>query len=185
MFQIAVVLLAICVMTLAIPHTKKRTEEKLFRLMIWGLFACYVYGNAYFTLLSRVAGTEVQHSLIPFRTLFRLFTEKPLSSWSDSLQALVSAETTFLAGTNASDGLFLNVFLYYPMGYLLPILFPKIKSKHVILIGCLCAIVTEVTQYFLKLGLCETDDVIHNTLGTVLGVWVWHIQARRLNIPAE
>ena len=58
----------------------------------------------------------------------------------------------------------------YPLGCLLPILFPKLKPKHVILIGCLCSITTEATQYLLKMGWCETDDVIHNTLGTALGV---------------
>ena len=75
----------------------------------------------------------------------------------------------------------LNILLYYPLGYLLPILFPKLKPKHVILIGCLCSIATEATQYLLKMGWCETDDVIHNTLGTAIGVWVWHLQSKRLN----
>ena len=69
----------------------------------------------------------------------------------------------------------------YPLGCLLPILFPKLKPKHVILIGCLCSIATEATQYMLKMGWCETDDVIHNTLGTTIGVWVWLWQSKRLN----
>ena len=59
----------------------------------------------------------------------------------------------------------------------MPILFPKLKPKHVILIGCLCSIATEASQYLLKMGWCETDDVIHNTLG----VWLW--QSKRLNAP--
>ena len=33
------------------------------------------------------------------------------------------------------------------------------------------------------MGWCETDDVIHNTLGTAIGVWVWHLQSKRLNKP--
>ena len=28
------------------------------------------------------------------------------------------------------------------------------------------------------MGWCETDDVIHNTLGTAIGVWVWYLQAK-------
>ena len=85
--------------------------------------------------------------------------------------------------TPTSVSLILNILLYYPLGYLLPILFPKLKSKHVILIGCVCSIATEATQYLLKMGWCETDDVIHNTLGTSIGVWVWHLQSKRLNKP--
>lgn len=60
---------------------------------------------------------------------------------------------------------------------------PPHKPKHVILIGCLCSIATEATQYLLKMGWCETDDVIHNTLGTAIGVWIWHLQSKRLNKP--
>ena len=33
------------------------------------------------------------------------------------------------------------------------------------------------------MGWCETDDVIHNTLGTAIGVWVWLLQSKRLNKP--
>ena len=86
-----------------------------------------------------------------------------------------------MSGSVPITGLILNILLYYPLGYLLPILFPKLKPKHVILIGCLCSIATEATQYLLKMGWCETDDVIHNTLGTAIGVWVWHLQSKRLN----
>ena len=38
------------------------------------------------------------------------------------------------------------------------------NPTYIILIGCLCSIVTEATQYLLKMGWCETDDIIHNTL---------------------
>lgn len=89
----------------------------------------------------------------------------------------------FLQGTLPITSLILNIFLYYPLGYLLPILFPKLNIWHVILIGCLCSIATEATQYLLKMGWCETVDVIHNTLGTAIGVWVWHLQSKRLNKP--
>jgi LacI family transcriptional regulator/LacI family asc operon transcriptional repressor len=58
----------------------------------------------------------------------------------------------FLQGTLPITGLILNILLYYPLGYLLPILFPKLKPKHVILIGCLCSIATEATQYLLDTG---------------------------------
>ena len=41
------------------------------------------------------------------------------------------------------------------------------NPTYIILIGCLCSIVTEATQYLLKMGWCETDDVINNTLVSV------------------
>ena len=87
----------------------------------------------------------------------------------------------FMSGAAPITGIILNILLYYPLGYLLPILFPKLKTKHVILIGCLCSIATEAIQYLLKMGWCETDDVIHNTLGTAIGVWVFLWRSKRLN----
>ena len=33
------------------------------------------------------------------------------------------------------------------------------------------------------MGWCEKADVIHNTLGIVIGVWVWLLQSKRLNKP--
>ena len=89
----------------------------------------------------------------------------------------------FLDNTLPIVSLILNILLYYPLGSLLPILFPKLKPKYVILIGCLCSIATEAPQYMLKIGWCETDDVIYNTLGTAIGVWVWCLQSKRLNKP--
>ena len=91
----------------------------------------------------------------------------------------------FLRDTTLLVGIILNILLYYPLGYLLPILFPKLKPKHVILIGCLCSIATEATQYMLKMGWCETDDVIHNTLGTTIGMWVWMLQSKCLKTVAD
>ena len=94
-----------------------------------------------------------------------------------------SVVSTIFSKEFAINGVVQNILLYYPLGYLLPILFPQLKPKHVILIGCLCSIATEATQYLLKMGWCETDDVIHNTLGTAIGVWIWHLQSKRLNKP--
>ena len=31
----------------------------------------------------------------------------------------------------------------------------------------------EAAQYIFALGLCELDDVISNTLGAMVGYWIW------------
>ena len=70
---------------------------------------------------------------------------------------------------------------YCPMGYLIPVVMPKLTIRQVILIGFLASAATEIIQLLLQMGWCETDDVIHNTLGTAIGAWVWHLQSKRLN----
>ena len=142
------------------------------------VFGIYVLGNLYHTLLSRVPGQEQYIELQPFRLYGRLFERG-----NDVETTMTGLVAPFIDSNVPIIGIILNILLYYPLGYLLPILFSKLKSWHVILIGGLCSIATEVTQYIFEMGWCETDDVIHNTLGTAIGVWVWLWQSKRLNVP--
>ena len=135
----------------------------------------YILGNLYFTLLSRMPDSGQYLELQPFRTYSRLFERTTTEATGNDFADL------FLSNILPIEGLILNILLYYPLGYLLLILFPKLNPKHVILIGCLCSMATEATQYLLKMGWCETDDVIHNTLGTASGVWVYYAQKKRFN----
>lgn len=179
MTQLAVILIPVLSMTFSVPLLlKKQFKGKLLRALLGSIFAVYMLGNMYFTLLSRNPGTGVFFELAPFRTYLNIF--EPVVEAPRYPMGFAQA---FLFNTPPIVSLILNILLYYPLGYLLPILFPKLKPKHVILIGCVCSIATEATQYILKMGWCETDDVIHNTLGTAIGVWVWHLQSKRLNKP--
>lgn len=69
---------------------------------------------------------------------------------------------------------FMNVVLFYPAGLLGCEMLPKRWRKvwKVVLLICVFALMSigiEYTQYRFGMGLAETDDVIHNTLGTLLG----------------
>lgn len=162
-------------MTVIMPIVLKKYPRKLAIWMIGGVFGLYILGNLYFTILSRVPNSECHLELIPFRVYGRLFVGSTEETNATGFMVW------FLGNTLPIVGLILNILLYYPLGYLLPILFPKLKPKHVILIGSLCSIATEATQYFLKMGWCETDDVIHNAFGTAIGIWAWHMQVQRQN----
>ena len=176
MFQIGCVIFLILLMTHIIFWALSAGRDRKFSLLLWIVFIVYILGYLYFTVLSRCVGSGAFTEFRPFQVYTRLFAE-PI----DAGDAAIGFAAKFLNNTPPIVGLILNILLYYPLGYLLPILFPKLKPKHVILIGCLCSIATEATQYLLKMGWCETDDVIHNTLGTAIGVWVWLWQSKRLN----
>ena len=175
MIQIICILIPLVGMTALMPVVLRTCPNKHVKWLKWGVFVIYVLGNLYFTLLSRVPDSGQYLELKPFRTYGRLFESATEESTVTGFAAV------FLDNTLPIVSLILNILLYYPLGYLLPILFSKLKPKHAILIGCLCSIATEATQYLLKMGWCETDDVIHNTLGTAIGVWVWLWQSKRLN----
>lgn len=62
----------------------------------------------------------------------------------------------------------LNVALFVPIGFLLGGMVHK-EFVIVLLIGCVLSILIELLQLATGRGLCETNDVIHNTLGCIMG----------------
>ena len=70
----------------------------------------------------------------------------------------------------------LNIILFVPIGILLFPLFRKITWKSALIIGLAISALIEASQLILCRGLFEWDDMIHNTLGCVLG----HLVASQL-----
>lgn len=76
-----------------------------------------------------------------------------------------------------------NVLLFIPLGILLSIL---IKQKWLVfLIGFVFSSMIEFLQYILKLGLCELDDIFHNSLGLVIGIIFVYIFNKILFISSK
>lgn len=61
------------------------------------------------------------------------------------------------------NNILLNTLLFLPLGFLL-------GNKNGIIVGFLISLGVEATQYIGLLGFCEIDDVLNNTIGTMLGV---------------
>lgn len=68
---------------------------------------------------------------------------------------------------------FMNVLLFYPGGLLLLSLFPKWKWWLVVAGFMLASASIELSQYIFRLGFAEMDDVLHNTLGALLGTFAF------------
>lgn len=70
--------------------------------------------------------------------------------------------------------LVLNIMLFIPLGFLLPMCSDKLKKIYiVVLIGFFTTLVIEFTQHFQGYGVFEIDDVLNNTIGTLLGYCVF------------
>lgn len=176
MLQIISVIVIFGAMVRIVAWGQKTLSAKHFNWMLLLAFMVYVVGNLYVTLFSRVPGSGLTVELIPFMSIVRLFTN-PVEAAGE----VTGCFAWFMQGTVPVTSIILNIFLYLPLGYLLAILFPALSNQKILLIGCICSVVTEAVQLVLKMGYCETDDVLYNTLGTAIGVWVWHLQSRRLN----
>ena len=127
-------------------------RQSLCRFFSWVLFCMWAVIAVYHTVFSRET-RDPTYSIIPFSSyymaLFEGWVEKPRES-------------------------FMNWLFFIPGGLWLPELFSnKMQLKRKILLSVIIlfamSLVIELTQFFFALGLAETDDVIHNTLGAVTG----------------
>ena len=64
---------------------------------------------------------------------------------------------------------YLNVAVFIPLGMLVWIVFKKKQWRRILVFGCAVSLLIEVMQLVLKRGTCELDDVMHNTLGCMIG----------------
>lgn len=81
---------------------------------------------------------------------------------------------------------YLNVMLFVPMGYLLPYLFRwfRIHAIRRPLIACLISsVIIENIQLITKRGSYDTADVIANTLGGAIGIFLYIMRAYTLTNP--
>ena len=77
-----------------------------------------------------------------------------------------------------------NIVSFMPIGFLIPNVFKKKKWFFTVFLGFALSALIEASQYIFKLGWCEPDDVICNTLGTFLG-WVCSNKRKILLMRAQ
>ena len=65
----------------------------------------------------------------------------------------------------------MNVLMLAPLGFLIPI----VTNKHPILIGIGCSLFIEFAQLVSQRGYFEIDDIIHNSIGVIIGYFVWKL----------
>lgn len=68
----------------------------------------------------------------------------------------------------------MNIYLFLPLGMTLPV-FLKEKFWCIVLLGLALSMLIETIQFIFAIGLCETDDLIANTLGCFFGVEIYRM----------
>lgn len=63
----------------------------------------------------------------------------------------------------------MNVVAFVPIGLLLAIGAKRLKWWQAAIVGCSFSGIIEFMQFYFDRGQCEIDDVIHNTLGCIIG----------------
>jgi glycopeptide antibiotics resistance protein len=67
----------------------------------------------------------------------------------------------------------LNVLMFIPIGFILGAILYGKRVIQVIEIGCLLSVIIEILQLITVRGVCNIDDVIHNTIGCAIGYGIY------------
>jgi glycopeptide antibiotics resistance protein len=67
-----------------------------------------------------------------------------------------------------------NILLFIPLGLIAPFLFSKLRTtRWIVLFGLTFSFCIETFQLILKIGVSDVDDLLYNTLGAILGFWIY------------
>lgn len=157
-------------MTNNIFHTIYITDIPVILLTIGLLLLVWsVIGAAFFKRM-RIIGTVLGIVAIAAILYLTVFTRGESGAGADFIP--FSSFERAKIQPEMYRSMLMNVFLFVPLGLSLPFIFGGSTAKRILLtnlIGLLLSVTVEAIQYFCSLGMSETDDVICNTLGTVIG----------------
>lgn len=132
------------------------------------VFAIYLFFLAWFLFIS-VGGT-VRDEYFDKRIVHWVPMKNTLHTLSIILSGNFGAENkvgfTYLALRNIIG----NILLFVPFGFLAPIACSRVKGlKEVLLLVGGFSLLAELTQFGLKIGVFDIDDVIFNLIGGIFG----------------
>lgn len=107
----------------------------------------------YITVFSRTTNEHIKIGVIPF------------SSYID-----IANGDRFLL-----PQVLMNIVMFIPVGFLLKTVWREWDWKKVIACGAALSIVIELSQLLFLKGSAEADDLIHNTIGCVIGYWFYKV----------
>lgn len=139
------------------------------------LLIMYITSVLFITLGSRTADIVTHIVYDPFivyeRTARSVTQGWKTGGWQEAVKHL-----GWQKGQLASLGL--NVLLFVPLGYLVPSVTEQIdRWWKMLLIGFGFSLVIEIAQLITRLGWFDTSDLLHNTVGSLIG---WNIYKKVL-----
>ena len=167
----AVVIATVALLPVFLCVFKKRSSVRIISLIV---FAIYLFGNFSFTLLNREVMSDqyvVLQPLQDFHSAFYLdlgFIGTINRMFSEGVGPVL--QTIHINRGEMAREVLLNILLYIPMGYLLPFVSKALRQTGlIVMIGFLCSCATEFAQLYFHIGCFQLDDIVCNTIGTLIG----------------
>lgn len=144
-------------------NNKRNSKEKIIGYCIWGVFIIYSL------LLIRIVffkQVKLNNLLAAIGASERTINISPSVSVFEMIQKGISATRIF-------ENVLGNIFLFIPLGILLPILMKK-NGKSILLYGICVSLSIEIIQFIFGLGSTDIDDLIFNAIGVLIGYLLFH-----------
>lgn len=150
----------ICLFSAVYYFLQYREKERLARVFGVTLFSVFCLFFIYLAVLRR-SPSEVQTELMPL--------------WS--YRATISGSY----GIDVFAQIIENIVIFVPIGFFLPFALGEKKSGFLsaFVFGFVLSFLAEGCQLVFRLGVCETDDLINNTVGTLVGFGLWYAMTAR------
>ena len=140
--------IVLVVVTIIFSILLKKDKMNLFQLIAGQLLLIFIFIVLGSTVFTRVPDKVEAYKLMP------------LWSWNEVIKGDIELLEENL----------LNFLLLFPFGFLLPFVFyRKISWNKALLMGLAFSFFIETSQLILHRGLFEWDDMIHNSLGAMIG----------------
>ena len=131
------------------------------RHIVDGLFAFYIIAVLIITILGRTYDIDIKTMVNPLVKYSALGKELDQNGWK-----------CFSTAKGYCSEIVLNILLFVPLGFLVPILKESFqRAWKVLLLGL--GLFIEFTQLMLHAGCFDTADLIHNTAGAGIGYLMW------------
>lgn len=150
----------ICLFSAVYYYLQYREKEKLSRVFGVTLFSLFCLFFVYLAVLRR-SPSEVQTELTPL--------------WS--YRATISGKY----GIDVFAQIIENIVIFVPIGFFLPFVLSEKKRCFLsaFVFGFALSFFAEGCQLVFRLGVCETDDLINNTVGALVGFGLWYAMTAR------
>lgn len=133
------------------------------RHIVDGLFAFYIIAVLIITILGRTYDIDINTMFNPLVKYSALGKELEQNGWK-----------CFTTEKGYCSEIVLNILLFVPLGFLVPILKESFqRAWKMLLLGLGFSLFIECTQLLLHAGCFDTADLIHNTSGAGIGYLAW------------
>lgn len=162
-------------------------NPKRYKILPVIILIIYLAGNLYITIFSRQLNSvfDVRIDLLSSYGESLKFDSGLSAMLQDIYHNGLSAglSDVHIQSQAALEQIILNILLYMPLGYLIPLVIRPLGRNgnlgFVILIGFFCSLCTEIMQYYMHLGYFDVDDILNNTIGTIIGAILYLIFLKR------